>query len=450
MAMMGLGNVYEKQCKYNEARVVFKSALNICKNQFEEEDPRTARAMERLANVYKKIADTSQDQKKQEKKYAKTEALLREYVLPIYEQKFGENHPRTEKVREKLKDLPVKPGQEMARGTRRLIAERWVNLFLNYIKRHKRFPDICDPKLFNEKQLHRALFDRRPIRTQLQDKYIVREYIKDRIGEKYLPQLLCEPTKDPSTIPFKDLPDKFVIKSNQGGRSSRVILVTDKSTIDESAIIEKCQEWLNNDYYKLTGSARYKNIDQHIMVEEYIDDGKGKAPYDYKFYTYDDKPHYIQVEAGRIEDYSSTFHDTDWNRLPMTHGVGKNCSTPIDKPPHLELMLELAQKLGKGLDFVRIDFYDTPEKVFVGEITSISGSAMEPFEPLMYDRILGEPWKEVYNKCSKPSLPPSSDVFQILSQITCGMHQLNLEGQRNRQYSQKEGLEEPLLVKPEE
>src|SRR5262249_27878514 len=146
-------------------------------------------AIEHLAEVYKKIADTSQDQEKQEKKYAKAYALLHEFVHPIYEQKLGENHPMTEKVREKLTDLPVKPGQEMTRGTQRLIAERRKNFLLTHIENHKRFPDLRDSELFNDTVLHRQLFDRRPIRTQFADKYAVREYVKKRIGEEYLPKL---------------------------------------------------------------------------------------------------------------------------------------------------------------------------------------------------------------------------------------------------------------------
>jgi hypothetical protein len=102
-------------------------------------------------------------------------------------------------------------------------------------------------------------------------------------------------------------------------------------------------------------------------------------------------------------------------------------------------MLELAHKLGKGVEFARIDFYDTPEKVFLGEITSIPSNGLAHFEPAMYDRLFGEPWKEVYNKCSIPSLPPSHEVCQILRQITCSTHKVVLEGQRNRQYSQEIG-----------
>jgi len=445
-ALKGIGDVYKKQGKDKEAKALFKSIIDVCKKKFGEDDPKTALVMKKLAKVYE-----------MQEKPAKAGALLHEYVLPIFKDKLGENDPRTEKVQKNLTDLPVKPEQEMTRGTRKPIAERRVNFLLDYIKYHKRFPDLCEPKVFNDKALHRALFDRRPILTLFQDKYAIREFVKETIGEEYLPKLLCEPTKDPSAIPFKDLPNQFVIKCNQGARADRVIVVTDKSTINESEIIEQCKAWVdpkNNPYYE-TGTWGLKNVDPCIMVEEYINDGKGKAPYDYKFFNYKGVIEHVQVEAGRFEDYSSTFYDTNWKQLQMTHGEGKNCATPLPRPWHLEEMRELTQKLNKGLQelaqkqgkgpeeslgFVRVDYFDTERKVIFAEITAVPGKSMARFEPLMYDRIFGEPWKEVYNKSSIKSLPPSSDVCQMLRQITCGMHKLILERQRNRQDSQEKGL----------
>ncbi len=262
-------------------------------------------------------------------------------------------------------DLPVKPGQEMTSGNRRLIAERSVNLLLYHTKYHKRFPDLCNPQLFTEKALHRALFDRRPIRTLFGDKYAVREYVTNRIGDQHLPKL-HHVTDDPNTIPFEDLPDKFVIKSSKGSRNNQVIIVTDKSTINESNIIQECKSWLSHDYYKESGGWDYKNFTARILVEEYINDGNkaSAAPYDYKFFTYNGVPHAIQVHTGRFEDFRVYCYDIQWNKLPINRGRYESNLISIPRPPHLETMLDLAQKLGKGIDFVRIDFYDTPKKSF--------------------------------------------------------------------------------------
>src|SRR5579883_814080 len=61
------------------------------------------------------------------------------------------------------------------------------------VRRHKRtfgvVPNLIAPRTFSEKVLHRMVFDRRPILITLTDKYAVRAYVRDRIGDHVLPQL---------------------------------------------------------------------------------------------------------------------------------------------------------------------------------------------------------------------------------------------------------------------
>ncbi len=276
-------------------------------------------------------------------------------------------------------------------GIKRLIAKRWPNFaynILDHIKSHKRFPNIFHPILFNDKVLHRKLFDRRPILTQFADKYAVRKYVEERIGPERLPKLY-HVTTDPSDIPFEELPDKFVIKPTHG--SGWVRVVTDKSTINKSEIIEQCNYWLSLSFYKKTGEWVYKNIPPRIIIEEYIEDGSGLSPNDYKFFTYNGVPHFIQVDMSRFGDHKRDFYDTQWNRLPIKLSY-ENSPSSLPCPPHLREMLTFAQMLGEGIDFVRIDFYDTSEKAYLGEITTTPGNGSEHFQPPIYDRIFGEPW----------------------------------------------------------
>ena len=43
-----------------------------------------------------------------------------------------------------------------------------------------------NPTTFNDKIYYIKLNDKNPLKTELTDKYLVRKYIKDKIGEKYL------------------------------------------------------------------------------------------------------------------------------------------------------------------------------------------------------------------------------------------------------------------------
>ena len=89
--------------------------------------------------------------------------------------------------------------------------------------------NLDNPKTLNDKILWLSLYDARPIKTKLCDKYLVMDYIKEKVGEKYVVPLLGVWDKF-DDIDFDKLPDKFVLKSNIG--SGNNIFVEDKNKFD--------------------------------------------------------------------------------------------------------------------------------------------------------------------------------------------------------------------------
>lgn len=81
----------------------------------------------------------------------------------------------------------------------------------------------------NEKINARMLFDRDPIYTRLADKISVREYVKEKIGEKYLVKIL-NTYRHPNEIELNTLPNRFVLKCNHDSGST--IICLDKSQFD--------------------------------------------------------------------------------------------------------------------------------------------------------------------------------------------------------------------------
>jgi hypothetical protein len=56
-------------------------------------------------------------------------------------------------------------------------------------------------------------------------------------------------------------------------------------------------------------------------------------------------------------------------------------------------MIEIAEALGKDLDFVRVDLYEgEDERVYFGEMTLAPGSGLTRFDPVDYDRVFGTYW----------------------------------------------------------
>ena len=97
---------------------------------------------------------------------------------------------------------------------------------------------------------------------------------------------------------------------------------------------------------------------------------------------------YVATEHFMKDDYPITFYDLDWNKLDVQYGHHQNADVP--KPVHYEEMKELAKILSKGFPFLRVDFFDTKEKLYLAELTFNPGGGFVPYCPESFNRKLGD------------------------------------------------------------
>ena len=64
---------------------------------------------------------------------------------------------------------------------------------------YKKLPNIKKPKTFNEKVISRILGEQKDIYSTLADKYLVRRFVSERVGEEYLIPLHLA-TSNPSDL----------------------------------------------------------------------------------------------------------------------------------------------------------------------------------------------------------------------------------------------------------
>ena len=137
------------------------------------------------------------------------------------------------------------------------------------------------------------------------------------------------------------------------------------------------------------------------MVEEFIDDGSGAAPMDYKFFTFHGKVHLIQIDGSRFTHHRCALYDRHWRdtgaRVQLERFDG-----PVREPPNLELMLQTAETLGADLDFVRVDLYDVGNRIYFGEMTTTPGGGFARFDPQAMDEHLGRLWGGGLTLLKKP------------------------------------------------
>lgn len=229
--------------------------------------------------------------------------------------------------------------------------------------------DLKSPKTLNEKIQCLKLYNRKTLYTKLADKYEVRKYIKENLGEEYLiPLIGVYDSFD--KIKFDELPNQFVIKCNHD--SASVIVCKDKKNFDYDAAKDKITRSLKSNYYYGWREWAYKDIKPRIIIEKYMEDKKNGELIDYKFYCSNGKCNYVMTCSNRMKDGTKFYYfDQEWNiQKKMSYDgmkLKENC--PIKKPKNLKEMFETARKLSKKIPFVRIDLYNVDNKIFFGEYT---------------------------------------------------------------------------------
>lgn len=247
------------------------------------------------------------------------------------------------------------------------------------------------PVSFNEKMQWLKLYNRHDYFTSLVDKYEVRGFIKETIGEQYLIPLVGY-WDDVDKINFDALPKQFVLKCNHNSGTGMCIC-RDKNTLEIGKVKEDLKKGLAENYYLIHREWPYKNVKRKVICEKYMVDESGYELKDYKFFVFNGEPCYIQVDYDRFTDHHRNFYDLDWKYQPFTTLYPTNPNKKIVKPVNLDEMINIARKIAskiKDTPFVRIDLYNVNGRVFFGEITFFHGSGYEKFYPSEFDIKLGK------------------------------------------------------------
>ncbi|MGN0981832.1 MAG: ATP-grasp fold amidoligase family protein [Candidatus Limivicinus sp.] len=273
--------------------------------------------------------------------------------------------------------------------------------------------NLDKPTGFNEKLQWLKLNDRKPLYAQLADKYSVREYIAERVGEEYLVPLVGGPWSSAGQIDIASLPDQFVLKCTHD--SGSVIVCSDKSNFDMKSAQERLEKRLQRNYYYGDREWQYKNIHPQIIAEEFLScpSNTSAAPLpdvpldpqqlqgsvgllDYRFLCFEGQVRALILDIGVIDSsgkatasFYRNIYDRDFQLLPvrLSHA---NYPQAIAKPKNYQAMVQLAEQLSRGFPHLRVDMYNLDGEIKIGELTLHHGSGMSNFfDPPEWDEIFG-------------------------------------------------------------
>jgi hypothetical protein len=258
---------------------------------------------------------------------------------------------------------------------------------LRYLKVYGCFPNLENPRTFDEKIQWYKLYYHDPLMTDLTDKFAVRKYVESK-GLAPILNELYGVYNSADEIDLSKLPDSFVIKATHGWNMN--ILYKDKKNIKWDECCRKMNRWLKTNHYYRAREWSYKNIKPRLMCEKYLENEEFNELIDYKFYCYNNKPEVLFVCTGRfsVDGVKYNAYDMNWNRI-YTY-KGKPCSDlVIEKPSTFESMISVAEKLCKGFPFVRVDLYSVKDQIIFGELTFYPDGGLMPFSPDNYNLFFG-------------------------------------------------------------
>ncbi|MDD3288759.1 MAG: ATP-grasp fold amidoligase family protein [Alphaproteobacteria bacterium] len=281
--------------------------------------------------------------------------------------------------------------RELIRKTFRGIVDHLPDLpavQLLFLRNFGHFINMKAPQTFNEKINWRKIYQRDPRFPVFADKIAVKDEIARIAGEQYVIPTLWT-GESPKDIPFDELPPPYVIKVNHS--AGKNIFIRDRKEIAKEEIYASLDYQLSFSHADFFREWGYRNIPHRILIEKMLEMPDGSVPEDYKFFVYNGRAHFIQVSFRPEGKIFLSYYDREWNRLPAQLGHYPECET-VEKPKNLDRMIQVAEKIGKDFDFIRVDLYQIGDAIYFGETTFYPNGGVVPFTPDSFDKDLGAPW----------------------------------------------------------
>lgn len=252
------------------------------------------------------------------------------------------------------------------------------------------------PESFSEMIQWIKLYYEDPVMSRCADKVLFKEYIKEKLGEGYTAKTynVWEKAEE---VNLRDIPEQCAIKSNCSSDGCNIMLITDKSQIDFDKVENEIKtNWFDRLKLHTNSFANYYyKVKPKVYIEEYLEEAD-----DYDVLCFHGEPRFVYVKTEHFNNginrevgYPMSFYTTDWKYIDAKY---KEIPTQknINKPPHLEEMLEISRKLSKEFPFVRVDFFENGGKLYIAEFSFAPWAGLRAYEPEAMDYEMGK-WLDI-------------------------------------------------------
>lgn len=249
------------------------------------------------------------------------------------------------------------------------------------------WPDLLCPRSVNEKISYMKMHDLPANVKNLVDKLEVRNFVRAKIGEKYL-TTIGNVFESPEEIDLTFLPDAFALKCNVGSGTNTI--VHNKSDVVIEDLVKASRAWIAKPFSEQSNTYEsiYDGIRPKLFVEALLT--PVETLQEYKIWCFHGEPALIQVSSMIEGEERFKFYDLEWKDCGF-NVYHKNTRFIVERPFCFNALIELAKKLSENFHFVRVDLNVSEDfGITFGELTFHPGGGRLRFFPAQYDFILGE------------------------------------------------------------
>ena len=268
----------------------------------------------------------------------------------------------------KFKTYVIKRVAPVYYGIQERLPLTWRRYFVHAV-RHRRLLHLRQPRTFSEKLAWRMVYDRRDMFRTTCDKMAMKELARERVGDVVrVPQTIWTGT-NVAELASVDLPEHWIIKPNH--RSGLVHF--GHGAADVAELVRVTDGWLDEENWQKMGEWAY-SFAESTQYLEFSADG-------------------FSIHAGRFENHRRYIFYRDFTRV-QAQFVGDTLDPDenFEKPKDYDRMIEAAERIAAGFDYLRVDLYYVGGEIWFGETTPYQGNATHTFRPADWDRQLGEFW----------------------------------------------------------
>ncbi len=265
------------------------------------------------------------------------------------------------------------------------IAFQW----LRHLLWHGALLPVSRPRTYTHRLFLKMARDRNPLLQRTSDKLALRGYVEEKLGRGYLPELYGV-LDSPDALLRLELPSRYVVKATHGSGMNAIVTADDRAT--RVAIAERARRWLAYPYWRKNGEWGYRGITPRLIVEEFLAAGPSGVPPDWKWLCFGGQPALVQVFFDRFDYQTRSFYEPDGRRVDLSRYYP--AGPDIELPPSFGAMRQVAERLAREFDFVRVDLYALDARIVVGEMTHYPTGGNKPFQPPEWDAKLGALWPE--------------------------------------------------------